>query len=346
MEVDMINARTEEFIAENGEWTAMAIKLPDGTYTRAPAVDHRLKRLVQAAHDFAAKPLAECRVLDLACLEGQYAIEFALHGAEVVGIEGRQVSVDKCNYAKNALSLTKATFVRDDVRNLSAGKYGRFDIVICSGILYHLTAQDAANFLLKISEVCNGIALLDTHISVSGRTSVSVNGSTVHGHFYTEHYDDDDESAKSSRLWASLDNKTSFWFTEPALMNLMIDAGFTSVVNILAPAMPGEFLDRKTYLARKGAKSRILTSDLTHDEPSHYVPEGPNLRVDASQRPPGVIFSAAKRSLPPSVKNAIKPILRAIKVLPPDATPEFMKNKAAAPKGNRRESKNMDRHRH
>ena len=33
----------------------------------------------------------ELRILDLACLEGQYAIEFAMQGAEVVGIEGRDI---------------------------------------------------------------------------------------------------------------------------------------------------------------------------------------------------------------------------------------------------------------
>lgn len=35
------------------------------------------------------------RILDLACLEGHYAIEFAMQGATVVGIEGRESNVQK-----------------------------------------------------------------------------------------------------------------------------------------------------------------------------------------------------------------------------------------------------------
>jgi SAM-dependent methyltransferase len=321
----VISPKTHEFINLHGEWTAMAIKLPDGTYTRTPAVDHRLKRLMQSAQDFLAKPLAECRVLDLACLEGHYAIEFALHGAHAIGIEGRQVSIDKCNYVKTMLSLDRVSFVKDDVRNLSASLYGQFDIVICSGILYHLTAQDAANLLKKIADVCTGILLLDTFVSLSGRSSVGLDGGICHGHYYPEHDDDDDRARVAAKLWASIDNKTSFWFTEPTLVNLLSDAGFTSVVDVLAPTMPAGLRDRKTYLACRGRKAHVLSSDVSEKEPIHHIPEGANPRFDSSQRPRGMLFSVAKRTLPPSVKNVIKPLLRALKVLPPDGTPEFMK---------------------
>jgi 2-polyprenyl-3-methyl-5-hydroxy-6-metoxy-1,4-benzoquinol methylase len=329
----MISAQTQEFINKHGEWTAMAIKLSDGTYTRRPAVDHRLKHLIQAAQDTIGKPLAQCRVLDLACLEGHYAIEFGLHGAEALGIEGRQVSVEKCNYAKNMLSLDRVSFINDDIRKLSVSKYGKFDIVLCAGILYHLTAQDAANFLKTMAEVCTGILLVDTFISLSGRSSVPIKDRIVHGHYYFEHNDDDDEQTRSAKLWASIDNPTSFWFTEPTLINLLMDAGFTSISNLLVPTIPGTKGDRKTYLAVRGRKVPILSSDPTHNEATHHIPEGVNIHVDASQQPPSLLFRAAKRMLPPPVKNAIKPILRALKVLPPDSTPEFMK-KANARKPN------------
>src|SRR5450631_3472802 len=123
-------ASLDEIVARDGGWTAMAIKLSDGVYTRDPAVDHRLKRLIQVAQDTIKKPISDCRVLDLACLEGHYAIEFALRGAETIGIEGRSVSVTKCDFVKNDLGLTRATFLQDDVRTLSREKYGLFDIVI------------------------------------------------------------------------------------------------------------------------------------------------------------------------------------------------------------------------
>ncbi len=305
----------------------MAIKLPDGTYTREAAVDHRLKRILQVCSDVLRKPLAECRVLDLACLEGHYAIEFARHGAEALGIEGRQASVAKCDFAAQALGLQRCTFVQDDVRNLSATKYGRFDIVICSGLLYHLPAHDAWGLINAMHAVCTGVVVLDTFIALSSQRTVALEGSTYHGHVYGEHDETETEAQRRNKLWASLDNTASFWFTEASLMNLLARAGFTSTLDVLAPTMPGNLRDRKTYVAIKGTRVRVLTSDPTDEQAPVDMPEGANPRFDASQVRRSNLFVTAKRVLPPGLKEAIKPVLRLLKVLPPDTTPEFQRKR-------------------
>jgi len=325
----MSREKLEKAITEHGEWTAMSIRLSDGTYTRQQDPDHRLRRLVQVAADASRKPLSECRVLDLACLEGHYAIEFAKHGAEAVGIEGRSVSVAKCNFVRDDLGLTRLSFIQDDVRNISRETHGQFDIVICSGILYHLKAADAAALVTKLAEVSRGIVLIDTFIALSSQTKRVVDGTEVHGHIYFEHAADDSDETKKSKLWSSLDNEDSFWFTEATLVNLLQSAGFTTVSEILSPTMPGNLADRKTYLAIKGAPVRILTSEKTECQPRHPIPEGKNIRVDASQHPRGVFYRIAKALVPDGVKHGLKPALRAVRILPPDGTPEFMKKKTS-----------------
>ena len=45
-------------VDQHGPWTAMSIKLPGAMQTRAPAVDHRLKRLLQVCGDSFAGRLA------------------------------------------------------------------------------------------------------------------------------------------------------------------------------------------------------------------------------------------------------------------------------------------------
>lgn len=317
----MINEQTAKFVEQHGAWTAMGIKLADGSYTREPAIDYRLRRLLQVGADAVGKPLEQCRVLDLACLEGHYAIEFALHGAKAVGTEGRAVSVAKCDYVREALNLTRLRFVQDDVRNLSKEAYGSFDIVICSGLLYHLTADAVCTLIHTLGQITARVLLLDTFISLDGRESVEVEGGTLQGHFYFEH---DEAMDASELLWASLDNHDSFWLTEPSLVNLMIDAGFTSVSDVLAPAMPGNLRDRKTYLAMRGTLLPVLSSDPTDAAGMAPVPATPSSQVDASQHVRGPLFRAAKRLLPPMLKDLIKPPLRLIRVLPPDTTPEFM----------------------
>lgn len=321
----MLNETTTQFVREHGAWTAMAIKLSDGSYTREPvAPDYRLVRLLQVASDVAKKPLDQCRVLDLACLEGHYAIEFAAHGAEALGTEGRAVSVTKCEYARDALGLTRLSFVEDDVRNFSVDRYGRFDIIICSGLLYHLQAGDGAKLIQELYRACDGILLLDTFVSLFGKDRVEAGGESVQGHYYHEHNPGED---RSSKLWASLDNERSFWFTEPSLLHLLGQAGFTSVMKVLVPTTVGMPADRETYLAIAGKPAQVLTSDLSASAAPQRVPEGPNLVMDLSQRPPGLFHRLAKQGLPQPVKDLVKPPLRAIGLLPPDPTPEFMRGK-------------------
>jgi len=318
--------RLKALVDQHGPWTAMSIKLPGGVHTRAPAVDHRLKRIVQVCSDVVGKPLSECRVLDLACLEGHYALEFAAHGSEVVGIEGRATSVAKCNFARDALGFDRAQFHQDDVRHLSVAKYGVFDIVICSGLLYHLPAHDAWALIRAMHDVCQGMVVVDTFVALSDRVSVQLDGTAYHGHIYGEHGADECPESKARKLWASLDNESSFWFTEPSLLNLFARAGYSSAVEVLVPTMPGNLRDRKTYVAMKRRPVRVLTSDETDRQAAVDVPEGVNPRMDSSQVPHGAVFTAAKRVLPQGIKNVIKPVLRAARLLPPDQTPQFQRD--------------------
>lgn len=323
-----LGIRLKGAVDAHGPWTAMSIKLSVGVYTREEAVDHRLKRILQACSDVVGKPLAACRVLDLACLEGHYALEFARHGSEVVGIEGRGASVAKCNFARDELALERATFHQDDVRNLSVEKYGVFDIVICSGLLYHLPAPDAWRLIQSMYSVCRGIVLIDTFVALASRVDVALDGAAYHGHIYGEHGATDGKAEKERKLWASLDNDSSFWFTEPSLLNLLARAGYSSSFEVLTPTMPGNLRDRKTYLAVKGRAVAVLTSDETQRQPHVDVPEGVNPRMDGSQVHRGRVFTTAKRLLPQGIKDVIKPVLRAIKVLPPDETPSFQRDSA------------------
>src|SRR5438067_9171605 len=96
-------ASLDELRRQHGEWSAMSIHLGDGLYTLPPAPDGRLRRILQIACDLAGKPLGQLSVLDLACLEGQYGIELAMHGAEVVGIELREANLAKARFVKDYL---------------------------------------------------------------------------------------------------------------------------------------------------------------------------------------------------------------------------------------------------
>src|SRR5438132_8218599 len=142
MQIDVIKKK-KEIIDRFGAWTAGCIHLADEVYTfDDPFWDSRLRRFLQIAADLTREPLNTLRVLDLACLEGQYGIEIALHGADVLAIEGREANLAKVRFAKDILSLDNLKVLLDDVRHLDVHRHGHFDIVLCLGILYHLDVPD------------------------------------------------------------------------------------------------------------------------------------------------------------------------------------------------------------
>jgi SAM-dependent methyltransferase len=301
----------DALIDRHGEWTAMSIRIAEGLNTLEPQnPDDRLTRLVQLASDLCRKPLAETRVLDLACLEGHYAIEFGLQGAEVVGIEVREANIAKARFAKEALGLDRVSFVQDDVRNLSQEKYGRFDIVICSGILYHLDNPDVFQFVEHIADVTTGLALIDTHVSLSDRVSFDYKGTPYWGCFYSEHNPRSTTEERERALWASIDNPRSFWLTRPSLYNLLTSVGFTSVLECHVPPMLDVSHDRVTLAAVKGARPQIRSSPATAAQPAKSWPER---RAENLYQPPTgwkEFRGKVKAAIPAPIRTALKRIVR------------------------------------
>lgn len=262
----------EQQIAENGEW-AYDIPLPFDVWTRGNMkVPHtRLRRIVQTVSDLVNKPLSECRILDLGCLDGIFSIEFAQQGAKTIGIEVRDVNINKARFCKEALGLDNLELHQGDARDISEEKFGRFDAIICSGLLYHLTAKDAIDLIAKMHDMCDKCIVLDTHIALKGEEVYSDGTNEFYGWSYHEHNEQDTQEVKSQRLWASWDNNYSFWFTRPSLINAINQAGFSSVYECFTPihlnfGQPGiEHLDRCTFVAVKGKPVQLTTSPVVNE---------------------------------------------------------------------------------
>ena len=232
MNIDLIQERKREIVERFGQWTAHNIQLQGDTYTidkRVVGDEFQLRRIVQITSDIAGEPLENLRILDLACLEGLYAIEFAHRKAKVVAIEGREANIKKARFSKEVLSLENLELIQDDVRNLSKEKHGNFDVVLCLGILYHLDVPDVFTLIENIAEVCQRFTIIDTHVSRAGEEFYIHNGNKYFGIRIQEHRADSISEERARNLWASLDNAKSFWLTRPSLYNLLAHVGFTSV---------------------------------------------------------------------------------------------------------------------
>jgi hypothetical protein len=131
---------------------------------------------------------------------------------------------------------------------------------------------------------------------------------TYYGFWYKEHEENDDDETRLKRLWASLANTRSFWFTPPSLANLMARVGFSSFYECLNPhhALPE---DRRAYVAIKGQSTNILscpkTAAMSLTPKAERAP--PSLFQSNQQSNRGPMFRLAS---PQPIKHAIKSALK------------------------------------
>lgn len=184
--------------------------------------------------------LATKTVLDLGCLEGGFSIELGRRGAKrVLGLEYRDASVQRCNLARDLIGLDTVEFACADIMTGSLADGEQFDIVLATGILYHVDRPD--ELLRSMHATCTDFALIDTHIAARDRIThgcseeaqlTTPTGETYLGRWFKEFDADASDSERDQMLWASSTNATSFWPYEDELVRMLHAAGFTDVTKI------------------------------------------------------------------------------------------------------------------
>lgn len=223
-----------------------------------PANGVKVRRIVQLTQDLIPE-WRSCRILDLGCGDGVYAIEAGLHGAEVVALDGRTARMARGEAIAQRLGLHRVRFEQGDLRTVTAATHGYFDAVYALGILYHLDALETIQVLTQLRALTTRALLIDTHVELTPDTAISHGGQTYPGRQHREHDPADPEAVRQGRVLMSLDTARSYWFTPEALVRLLGAVGFTSVMEVHGPAEPGKPVDRRTFVALPGASVRVAT---------------------------------------------------------------------------------------
>lgn len=202
------------------------------------------------------------RIVDLGCLEGGYAVEFARMGFQVLGLEVREANIAACRYVKANTNLPNLSFVQDDAWNIA--KHGTFDAAFCCGLLYHFDRP--GQFLKILSSVTHRVVILQTHFATdsspirdyfpefarkilsrlqrvaSRAIGTSLTGTDKHnlsrvatheslqGRWYTEFVSEAAFRDRENTKWASWDNRKSFWIQREYIFQALYDAGFDLVL--------------------------------------------------------------------------------------------------------------------
>ena len=322
MDAEQVERKRQEIIRQYGEWTADNFQLSGDVYTigkNSPIAPTRPLRVTQIIADyFGSGSFENLRIADLGTLEAIYAVEFARRGARVVALELRESNLAKSCFAKDVLKLDTLEFVKDDVRNFTVEKYGTFDVVLASGILYHLDVPDVFTFVENVARACTGIAIIDTHIGVEPDESFVHNGKTYWGWHFTEYSSEPTPEEVEQKNWLAVGNVKSFWLTRASLFNLMHEAGFTSAYECHIPVHVAP-ADRLTAVGIKGQRQQLLSYPLPTESWPQRCPEEPG-EITAAQksdlvmkhRPVRKGLHAIGRGLPEPLKRPLRPLIKAI----------------------------------
>lgn len=185
--------------------------------------------------------IAGSTILDVASGEGGHSIAFAQGGAaQVVGVEGRQLYVDRARFVARALGTDNVRFELGDVRKIEVDTVGTFDFVFCSGILHHLGPDDFQPFLSSMAKLTRDTMMIYTHVSTASSVKMfnlvpHVIDDEIRGSLFREHSDNASRKEKETQVRASLDNTFSFWADEESLIVGLKRAGFGAIAKIYEP---------------------------------------------------------------------------------------------------------------
>ncbi len=117
----------------------------------------------QRVLDLLALPadLSGQRVLDIGTRDGFFAFECERRGAEVVAVDYMPPEQTGFPIARELLG-SEVEFIQENVYNLSPERFGRFDLILFLGVLYHL--RDPMLALDRIWAMARGRLIVETQV--------------------------------------------------------------------------------------------------------------------------------------------------------------------------------------
>lgn len=103
--------------------------------------------------------------IDLACHQGWFSSQLVKTGFEnVLATDARENHIADAELIFKALDQSgKIRTLQSDVHSLDTGMLGKFDLVLCFGLIYHL--ENPVGALRKAFELCKNVCLIETQIA-------------------------------------------------------------------------------------------------------------------------------------------------------------------------------------
>lgn len=216
-------------------------RIPIGDAYRTPGEDAFTEQKLSLL-EFPAD-LTGRSVLDIGCSEGFFAREAERRGADrLVGIDTANQLAEKVALV-NEITGSKFDFRDNTVYDLSADKFGRFDLVIFLSVFQHLDHPYKA--LDLIAEVTEVTAIMEIPVAVAVDNDAE---------FQRDGYAITRRSPKGRRI---------FLPNEPMLFEMLLDAGFSTIERLTrhrpreVPGYGGRYKQERLILHAQKSDARL-----------------------------------------------------------------------------------------
>jgi hypothetical protein len=221
--------------------------------------------------------------IDLGSHEGYNSLDLFESGcASVVGIEIRDRYVEVAREEARKLGYTSVSFLKADVRTIDEQGLGRFDLCLCTGLLYHM--QNPFNLLKRIRNICKVMAL-ETHIAPSFLNLFAAGNKyrcnltwmrrtvTLDGRPFTGRLNVFPPSQDMQKTSGSVVSHSTFWLDQGSLLKALDLAGFRTKA-VYFGVTPTGFPDILVDHGRSRTKVFVLAEVKDHDGPPEKVEPG------------------------------------------------------------------------
>lgn len=150
---------------------------------KTPMVDPTHMNRHQQRKSYFFRPLVDLlggslsgkRVLDLGCNAGFWSLCAVEYGCDyILGIDGRQMHIDQANlvFEVNGIDKSRYDFRCGNIFDILTEEIGSFDIVLCLGLMYHISKH--IDLLELISKINKDILIIDTSLSTKNGSVLEV----------------------------------------------------------------------------------------------------------------------------------------------------------------------------
>jgi tRNA (mo5U34)-methyltransferase len=204
------------------------------------------------------------RVLDLGCNAGFWSLAAIESGCDyVLGIDGRQMHIDQAEFIFEVKGIehSRYSFHCGNVLDLLNENLGRFDIVLCLGLMYHISKP--ITLLEQISALNNDLLVIDTSLSKMEGSILEVRHESL----------DDPRNA--------IDHELILVPTKVAVLDMVHQFGYHAVTlrpNFADYAGAHDYKDgyRRAFICSKRTDLSALCSDIELPQDIDTIDTGPS----------------------------------------------------------------------